>query len=94
MKLARIIAPFNLSTVLFILSYASLKDIGKGQEDSLRIEQEVSFDMEFRILAILGILGAALIAGGIVTYRAYRGSTRVGFRALGAALIAKEHNGS
>ncbi len=44
--------------------------------------------MEFRIIAILGILGAALIAGGIVTYRAYRGSTRVGFRALGAALIA------
>jgi len=41
--------------------------------------------MEFRIIAILGILGAALIAGGIVTYR---GSRRVGFRALGAALIA------
>ena len=41
--------------------------------------------MEFRIIAILGILGAALIAGGIVTLR---GSTRVGFRALGASLIA------
>ncbi len=41
--------------------------------------------MEFRIIAILGILGAAMIAGGIVTLR---GSTRVGFRALGAALIA------
>jgi len=41
--------------------------------------------MEFRIIATLGILGAALIAGGIVTLR---GSTRVGFRALGAALIA------
>ena len=38
MKLARIIAPFSLSAVLLILSYASLKDIGKGQEDSLRIE--------------------------------------------------------
>lgn len=31
MKLARIIAPFGLSTVLFILSYVSLKDIGSGQ---------------------------------------------------------------
>jgi hypothetical protein len=31
MKLARIIAPFGLSAVLFILSYVSLKDIGKGQ---------------------------------------------------------------
>jgi len=41
--------------------------------------------MEFRIIAILGILGAASIAGGIVTLR---GSTRVVFRALGAALIA------
>ena len=41
--------------------------------------------MEFRIIAILGILGAALIAGGIVTLR---GSTRLAFRALGAALIA------
>ena len=41
--------------------------------------------MEFRIIATLGILGAALIAGGIVTLR---GSARVGFRALGAALIA------
>lgn len=41
--------------------------------------------MEFRIIATLGILGAALIAGGIVTLR---GSTRVGFRALGAGLIA------
>jgi hypothetical protein len=41
--------------------------------------------MEFWIIATLGILGAASIAGGIVTLR---GSTRVGFRALGAALIA------
>jgi len=30
MKLARIIAPFSLSAVLFILSYVSLKDIGSG----------------------------------------------------------------
>jgi len=30
MKLARIIAPFGLSAVLFILSYVSLKDIGSG----------------------------------------------------------------
>jgi len=38
MKLARIIAPFSLSALLFILSYVSLKDIGKRQEGSLRIE--------------------------------------------------------
>ena len=38
MKLARIIAPFSLSAVLSILAYLSLKDIGKGQEGSLRIE--------------------------------------------------------
>ena len=30
MKLARIIAPFSLSAVLFMLSYVSLKDIGSG----------------------------------------------------------------
>jgi len=30
MKLARIIAPFSLSAVLFILSYVSLKDIESG----------------------------------------------------------------
>ena len=30
MKLARIIAPFSLSAVLFILSYVSLKEIGSG----------------------------------------------------------------
>ena len=30
MKLARIIAPFSLSAVLFVLSYVSLKDIGSG----------------------------------------------------------------
>jgi len=30
MKVARIIAPFSLSAVLFILSYVSLKDIGSG----------------------------------------------------------------
>ena len=41
--------------------------------------------MEFIIILILGILGAALIAGGIVTYR---GSTRTSVRALGAAAIA------
>ncbi len=38
MKVARIVAPFGLSAVLFMLSYMSLKDIGKGQEGSLRIE--------------------------------------------------------
>lgn len=30
MKLARIIAPFSLSAVLFVLSYVSLKDIESG----------------------------------------------------------------
>jgi len=30
MKIARIIAPFGLSAVLFILSYVSLKDIESG----------------------------------------------------------------
>jgi ABC-type nickel/cobalt efflux system permease component RcnA len=30
MKLAKIIAPFSLSAVLFVLSYVSLKDIGSG----------------------------------------------------------------
>ena len=30
MKLARIVAPFSLSAVLFILSYLSLKDIESG----------------------------------------------------------------
>jgi len=37
------------------------------------------------IWIILGVLGAALIAGGIV---AYRGSRRTGVRAFGAAAIA------
>ena len=30
MKVAKIVAPFSLSAVLFILSYVSLKDIGSG----------------------------------------------------------------
>jgi amino acid transporter len=30
MKVARIVGPFSLSAVLFILSYVSLKDIGSG----------------------------------------------------------------
>jgi hypothetical protein len=38
MKVARIIAPFSLSAVVFILSYVSLKEIGKGQKGLLRIE--------------------------------------------------------
>ena len=38
MQVARIVAPFGLSAVLFILSYVFLKDIEKGQEGSLRIE--------------------------------------------------------
>jgi len=30
MKVARIIAPFSLSTVLFVLSYLSVKDMDEG----------------------------------------------------------------
>jgi len=45
----------------------------------------VTFDMEFIIRVILGVLGAALVAGGIVTYRR---STATKGRALGAASIA------
>jgi hypothetical protein len=30
MKLARIIAPFSLSAVLFVLSYLSVKDMNEG----------------------------------------------------------------
>jgi hypothetical protein len=41
--------------------------------------------MAFIIIMILGIVGAALIAGGIVIYR---GSTNTYMRALGAAAIA------
>jgi hypothetical protein len=41
--------------------------------------------MEFAIKAILGILGAALVAGGFV---AYRGSPKTGVRALAAAAVA------
>jgi hypothetical protein len=41
--------------------------------------------MEFLIIAILGILGAALIAGGIVMYRK---SESTNGRAFGAAAIA------
>jgi hypothetical protein len=42
-------------------------------------------DWGFAIQLILAILGAALIAGGIV---AYRGSQSTGVRAFGAAAIA------
>ena len=42
-------------------------------------------ELEFIIKAILGILGAALVAGGIVLYRR---STTTGIKALGAASIA------
>ena len=42
-------------------------------------------EWHFVIMAILGILGAALAAGGIVAYRA---SARVSVRAFGAASIA------
>ena len=42
-------------------------------------------DWHFVIMAILGTLGAALAAGGIVAYRA---SARVSVRAFGAAAIA------
>jgi hypothetical protein len=42
-------------------------------------------DWGFAILAIFGLIGAALIAGGTVTYRA---STRVSVRAGAAAAIA------
>jgi Ca2+/H+ antiporter len=41
--------------------------------------------MEFIIIALLGILGAALIAGGIVMYRK---SESTNGRAFGAAAIA------
>ena len=41
--------------------------------------------MEFAIKALLGILGAALVAGGFV---AYRGSPKTGVRALAAAAVA------
>lgn len=41
--------------------------------------------MEFVIIAILGVLGAALIAGGIVLYRS---GTSTGIKAFGAAAIA------
>ena len=40
---------------------------------------------EFVIIAIFGIAGAALIAGGIV---AYRGSTRSRVRSFGASAVA------
>ena len=42
-------------------------------------------EWEFIIKLILGILGAALVAGGIV---AYRGSTWVYVRSVGAAATA------
>lgn len=41
--------------------------------------------MEFAILALLGMLGAALIAGGAYAYRA---SVRVGVRTFAVAAIA------
>jgi hypothetical protein len=41
--------------------------------------------MEFIIMATLGILGAALIAGGIVGYRK---SSRAGVKTVSAACIA------
>jgi hypothetical protein len=41
--------------------------------------------MSFIIIAVLGILGAALVAGGIV---AYRKSVRAGVKSLAAASIA------
>jgi len=48
MKLARIIAPFSLSAVLFILSYLSLKDIGSGFYSILLIVIGI-------VLAIVGV---------------------------------------
>ena len=42
-------------------------------------------EWEFIIKLILGILGAALVAGGII---AYRGSERTSIRAFSAAAIA------
>lgn len=42
-------------------------------------------EWEFIIKLILGILGAALVAGGII---AYRGSERTSVKTLGAAAIA------
>ena len=46
---------------------------------------EGNVEMEAIIWLILGIMGAALMAGGIV---AYRGSGRTGVRASGAAAFA------
>jgi hypothetical protein len=51
MKLARIIAPFSLSAVLFILSYVSLKDIGSGFYSILLMA----------IGAVLAVVGIAAI---------------------------------
>jgi hypothetical protein len=48
MKLARIIAPFSLSAVLFILSYLSLKDIESGFYSMLLLIIGI-------VLAIVGI---------------------------------------
>ena len=41
--------------------------------------------MEFVALALLGVVGAALIAGGVVSYR---GTQRTGVRAGAAAAVA------
>lgn len=51
----------------------------------LRAEKEVYVDWSFIIIVFLGVLGAALVAGGVV---AYRGSTRVRTRAFAAAAVA------
>ena len=52
MKLARIVAPFGLSAVLFVLSYLSLKDINSGFYSIL--------------LLVIGI--ALAIVGSVVTF--------------------------
>lgn len=52
MKLARIIAPFSLSAVLFVLSYVSLRDIASG----------------FYSMILLAIKIAPIIVGGAVIF--------------------------
>ncbi len=45
MKLARIIAPFSLSAVLFILSYLSSKDPGSGYFPILLLVIGIAFSI-------------------------------------------------
>ena len=51
MKVARIVAPFGLSAVLFILAYLSSKDSGSGYFPIMLLEIEIA----------LAIVGSAAI---------------------------------